>query len=178
MGKLIELAKKLKALADRGVGGEKVNAEKFLSNFLKKHNISFEDIEDEKIEHYFFKIEPRYRNLLNQIIKKIDYSLNIYGEVDAKTIKAYKMKGNYFTECTASQFVLIDSMFNFYKSIYEEELDVFFTAFCTANKLLIEVPEEQQKTISDLTPEELQRYRKANHMAEVITKRRFHKQLN
>lgn len=31
------MAKKLKALADKGVGGEKVNAEKMLNDLLKKN---------------------------------------------------------------------------------------------------------------------------------------------
>ena len=50
MSKYIELAKKLKALADRGIGGEKINAEKMLNALMKKHKISIEDIEGEKQE--------------------------------------------------------------------------------------------------------------------------------
>lgn len=178
VSKIIELAKKLKALADRGVGGEKDNAEKILSNFLKKHNLAFDEIEEEKIDHYFFSIDPNYQKLLNQIVKNVDYSLSLYGELDKETIKKHKMPGNYFTECTASQFVLISSMFDFYKKVYDDEVRVFFTAFCTANDLLSTPPPEQQRSLSELSPEELRDYRKANRMAEGITKKQYFKSLN
>lgn len=46
MEKYIELAKKLKELADRGTGGEKVNAEQQLTRLMEKHGITLEDIED------------------------------------------------------------------------------------------------------------------------------------
>ena len=57
MSKNIELAKKLKALADKGIGGEKSNAEAMLNNLMKKHNITIEEIEGEKLMDFFFKIE-------------------------------------------------------------------------------------------------------------------------
>ena len=95
MNKHIELAKKLKALADKGIGGEKVNAEKMLNDLLKKHNITIEDVEGEKTENYFFKVKPEDSNLFIQIVKRVRYDLKVYGEVPAKKIKELHLKGNY-----------------------------------------------------------------------------------
>ena len=47
--KIIIKAKKLKALAERGVGGEKDNAQKFLDIYVSKHNITNRELSDEKI---------------------------------------------------------------------------------------------------------------------------------
>jgi hypothetical protein len=44
MNKIIELAKKLKALSTQGFGGEKINAEKMLQKIMVKHNLTIEDV--------------------------------------------------------------------------------------------------------------------------------------
>lgn len=46
--KIIELARKIKELADRGVGGEKVNATQKLADLLKKYDIAFTELEETK----------------------------------------------------------------------------------------------------------------------------------
>ncbi len=53
MSKIITLAKKLHALAERGVGGEKINAEYKLKELCQKHNISLDDLESEEAEPFF-----------------------------------------------------------------------------------------------------------------------------
>lgn len=42
--KYLELAKKIKALADRGVGGEKINAAAMLELHMTRHGITMENI--------------------------------------------------------------------------------------------------------------------------------------
>ena len=60
MNKKIEILKKLKALADRGIGGEKENAELLLKKYMKKYNISEKELnKDEEKEVYI--------NLKNEI---------------------------------------------------------------------------------------------------------------
>ena len=43
--KYLELARKLKALADKGIDGEKYNAQKQLDKIMKKYGIRMEDLE-------------------------------------------------------------------------------------------------------------------------------------
>ena len=54
--KYIILAKKLKALADKGIDGERVNAQKMLDTLMRKHNLTITDIEGEKTDDYFFSL--------------------------------------------------------------------------------------------------------------------------
>lgn len=47
MDKKRELLQKLKALADRGVGGEKVNAQRKLDEYMRKHGYTLEDLDEQ-----------------------------------------------------------------------------------------------------------------------------------
>ena len=75
-----ELLRKLRALAERGVGGERQNAQKKLDELIKKYNISDEELEDEVAELYHFKYRGKRESaLLVQIMYKVcDKKDNIY----------------------------------------------------------------------------------------------------
>lgn len=47
--KRLELLKKLKALADNGVGGERENAQAMLDKLLAKYDISAETLSDDEV---------------------------------------------------------------------------------------------------------------------------------
>lgn len=176
--KIIDLAKKLKALADRGIGGEKVNAEKMLSDLLKKHNLTIEDIEGEKQEYYFFTIKPNDEiniRLLNQIIKRVNYDLTLFGPISPQKVNKHGFGGNLIVECTAAEYIEIESMFNIYKKLIDSEYDVFFRAFCTANDLLGQP--KKATTTKELSPEEYEKLMRANAMADNIKKENRFKQL-
>ena len=53
--KILDRAKKLKELADRGIGGEKVNAEKMLIIYKEKHKISDNELNAHKLDKEVFK---------------------------------------------------------------------------------------------------------------------------
>lgn len=96
MSKIIELAKKLKALADRGEGGEKVNAENKLQQLIKKYGITTEEIEGEQQHDYFFKIKTtRERKLWMQIVALVNREIKKYGEFPPGIIKTKVLPGNY-----------------------------------------------------------------------------------
>lgn len=177
MEKHIDLARKLKALADRGVGGEKRNAQKILDSLLKKHSISIEEIEGDKIETYYFKASGIYSDLLHQIVKRVNYNLKVW-EVPVKAQKKFRVAGNIFTECTAAEYIEIDQMFSVYKKLFKEESDFFFKAFLTANDLLARPPKEQMKTTNDLSPEEYAEWLRTQGMASKIRKETIRKQIS
>lgn len=177
MSKHVELAKKLKALADKGIGGEKTNAQKMLSALLKKHKLTLKDIEEEKKSLHYFKITSDKAQLLHQIIGFVNHDLRFWGEIPAATIKKLKMKGNFFTECTVAEFIQIEAMFEFYSRLYESELNVFFHAFVAANSLYPSIPNDQKKNFSDLTKEEQEAYIRAQELAEKIKTETFRKQI-
>ncbi len=175
MSKAIELAKKLKALADKGVGGEKQNAEQMLQKFLKKHNLTIEEIEGEKVNRYFFKIEKENQKLLHQIVKITNRNLSLWGEFPKNKMRQLRLSGNYMTECTASEFVEIKSKFDFYSNLYQDELDIFYTAFLHTNNLLVKSSSEDKEEKTSI--EELERQRRALLMSSQIKKGHYLKQL-
>jgi hypothetical protein len=151
--KHIELAKKLKALAEKGVGGEKINAEKMLNSLLRKHNLTIEDIEGEKIDHYFFKLKKEDERLWSQIVKSVNNKIKCYGPFPDKDIKRVGLGGNYMIDCTTSEWVEIEAKNTIYQRLYKDEVNTFYHAFCTANNILVQPDKEID--ISDLTEEEL-----------------------
>lgn len=177
MSKHLELARKLKALADRGVGGEKETAESMLNALLKKHNITIEEIECEKIEEYYFNLTPGEHDLWHQIIKHVNYSIKCYGEFPKKLIKDAELGGNYMIKCTAANYVEIDAKYAFYKNLYNEELDVFYSAFLMANDLLVDNPNKKDDN-SDISMEDYEQWKRRKDMAEKITVGQFRKQLS
>ena len=51
-----ELLKKLKALSDRGVSGEKENATKLLKKLMKKYGISEEEIQKDEVKEIYINL--------------------------------------------------------------------------------------------------------------------------
>lgn len=176
MSKHIELAKKLKALADRGIGGEKQNAETMLNQLMKKHNITIEEIEGEKIEMHFFKIDSKHHSLWFQIVKRTNDTIRCYGEFPKSKIKQFNLGGNYAIDSTTSEYIEIEAKYDFYRRLYESELDIFFSAFLDANDLLCDnKPEDLKK---QYTKEEIEKMRRIQSLSNKITVGQFKKQLS
>lgn len=174
MDKIKELLKKLKALAEKGVGGEAVNAQKLLDKKLKEHNLKLEDLFGDVLTYYYFSAKGSNVQLLYQIVKTVNYDRKLWS-VPAKKVKELGINGNQIVECTAIEFVEIDQKYSVYKRLYKSELDVFFTAFLNANDLLIRPP--KPKDVSDLSPKELEEYLRMQKMSKNIKSETFRKQL-
>lgn len=124
-----ELLQKLKALADQGVGGEKINAQRKLAALMRKYNISDEDISDELTQPCEFKYKgARERALLRQVIYKVTNQRNaIYGFRYTRTGRPVNnMLG---CDATKAQKLEIDFLFDFYKLLYKKEEETFYSAF-------------------------------------------------
>lgn len=52
--KILDKAKKLKELADRGIDGEMDNAKVFLDKYMKKHNIEMSELEGHTMNNTFY----------------------------------------------------------------------------------------------------------------------------
>jgi len=70
--KLIDKARKLKALADRGNGGEMDTAKRFYEEFLHKNNISEQEIDSEYFKRTFVLADSEYEILLSHIIMSVN----------------------------------------------------------------------------------------------------------
>ena len=67
--KIRELIKKVKALADKGIGGESSSAKEKLKILCDRYNINPKELEEEDQREYFFILRDKNeRDLLSNII--------------------------------------------------------------------------------------------------------------
>lgn len=74
---LIEKAKKLKALADRGEEGEKSSAENFYKEFMEKHGLSESEFDDKKFHRNIKLLNMDYEVLLSHVILAVNPFIKI-----------------------------------------------------------------------------------------------------
>lgn len=176
MAEIIELAKKLKALAERGEENEKQTADQMLRRLMAKHNITLADIEGDKIFDHPIKIEDQYQWLLRQIQLKVASESRLYGPLKPKDRYLFSpCKGvfNYVVKCTKAEFIEIMAWIDIIIPAFQKEQEAFEYAFCLKNDLLTK-PKEPIKA----TPEQQEMLEKALAMAGGIDKQTITKRLN
>lgn len=160
--KTIQRMKKLQALAERGVGGEKETAEKMLQRMLEKNGIrSLDELQSEEYEYVLFPYNGKYEmKLLKQCIYKV---LMAAGDRTYYRTKGKRQKLGIY--CTKVQKIEIQMEFDFYRKEFYEELDLFMIAFINAQKIFPpDAPVENSDSLSE-------RDMKILHMAGGIDKR-------
>ncbi len=177
MSKHIELAKKLKALSEKGIGGEKKNAEKMLLDFITKHKITISDIDGEEIKNFFFTIEESYFDLFYQIVKSVNRSIKVY-RFPKKEVRQFRLKGNHEIECTIAEYIEIEQSYDIYIKLYKEELKTFYEAFIHANSIYPKTSPEEMRSVDELSEEEQEKWIRKVSMAHNIKKATIRKQLN
>lgn len=163
--KIKDLAKKLRALADRGVDGEKINAEIKLTALLAKHGLSIADLDDDRVNHEQFIYKNGQAIILSHVIWRTMPDVKIWGS---------KRKRNAFIiECTHAQKIEILALFDFYRKAYLKELKIFNKAFILKNDLATNPKEGEQ--IPEMSNEEAMKLR--NLMKGIDQQNRFKAQL-
>jgi len=173
MKKQIELLKKLKSLAERGVAGEKTNARDMFDKLLLKYGITPEDIEAEMSKIFYFKEDGHYAAILAHIVNNVS-ELPLY-IVGPKEAKKQGVKANYCIECTHAEFIEIEQMFDFYKKLYDREIQVFLKAFLMSNNLLAIIKTKENYIAKEV---EIDEWRRARQMTSSIKGEEFRKQLH
>jgi hypothetical protein len=182
--RILDLLRKLKALADKGEGGEKENAKRMLYAAMEKHGISMEDIDDEHATGKWYKVPTDMVPLFFQVVRTV---------VRIKTYYSRKNERGKFRsieiEVTPSQHVEIEAKFHFYAQAYKKEMErfkkeqkerekLFFKAFIHRNDIFPESqPEEEtEKPKSNpISPAEL---KKIIDMMDDMDQHHYLKQLN
>lgn len=130
MSKTLELAKKLKALSERGVGGEAENAATMLSNLMNKHNITIEQLEEVERQNERFDIKENQVQLFGQVRSMVG-KFNLY---EIRNRKSNMFEGVQLS-CTKSEYLELSATFEFYWEAYEKEQKIFYRAFVQKNNL-------------------------------------------
>ena len=130
--KTIQRIKKLQALAERGVGGEKDTAAKMLQKMLEKNGISsLDELESEKYEYTLFSYRGKHEiKLLKQCIYKV---LRAAGDRTSYRTRGTRQKIGIY--CTKAQKIEIELEFEFYRNVFYEELSTFMDAFIQAQQI-------------------------------------------
>lgn len=148
----IDRLKKLRALALRGVGGEKEQAQAILDKLMKKYDISFDELDEDAVNDYIFEYHGKEQErLLTQTFFKVtngEHSIyNLTYTYSGRACKT-KLRG----ECTAAQKIEIDFLFDFYKRLWEKEREALLYAFIQKHEIFRELRDGEQG--SELSPEE------------------------
>lgn len=153
----VELLQKIKALAERGVGGEKINAKRMLDELMKKYNISEQDINEDEIRSFDINIVGfKAKSLVCQVLYSIVGNID-----DRKNLYSYKDNGKkkYYIKCTNAEFVEFQAKYKFYMHHFKKELELFYSAFIQANGIFPTADKiklgDEEKGFS-LTDEDLQ----------------------
>lgn len=160
--KIKEKLSRLKALAERGIGGERDNAGKLLDKLLNKYGARLDELDDEQEQDFFFKYSGKEQQaLLTQVASYV------IGESEhcfyCATPSGKRSKTKICIACTKAQKLEIEFLFDFYKRLWEKEKKTILTAFCLKHELFPRKTSE----ISDgekPTSQEIERIKKAMQM--------------
>lgn len=160
--KTMQRIRKLQALAERGVGGEKETAEKMLQKLLKRNGINtLEELEQDKPEYTLFSYHGQHElKLLRQCIYKV---LTAAGDKTFYRTRGTRQKIGIY--CTKAQKVEIELEFEFYRKVFYEELHTFMEAFIQAQRIF--PPDAPQGSYDKLNKKDM----KIALLAEGIDKR-------
>lgn len=150
--KTIQRIKKLQALAERGVGGEKTTAEKMLQKMLEKNGISsLDELEKDEVEYFLFSYKGRHEiKLLKQCMYKV------MGHSDhTKYYRTAGTRQKIGIYCTKAQRIEIELEFEFYRNVFYEELPSFMNAFIQAQSIFPADTPKNSKDLCDLSEDEL-----------------------
>lgn len=129
--KNLELLKKLKELAEHGVGGEKDNAQRLLEKLMKKYGVEKEDLSDDTLENHDFRYHNEYEmKLLNQVMYKVATGRRRYHYKFGKGSRT-----TYGCTCTKAEALRIQIEYEFYLALLKEEQEMFFFAFIQKHRI-------------------------------------------
>jgi hypothetical protein len=169
MNQYIELAKKLKRLAERGEGGERYNAQRQLDRIMAKHDISKEDLEEDVLHMVKFKVTKDQFDLFVQVARSL---VN-----DDRPLRRMKKKPSIiFAEITKLEEAEIRGKWGFYWRVYQEQRNIFYRAFIMKHQIFN--PNSKGKNVEDLTPKERREAMAAMRVSMTLDGAVYHKPLS
>ena len=150
-----DILQKVRALAERGVGGERESAQAKLEELLKKYGLSEQEVlgTNDSVQTQQFVYHGKWeKKILLQCMyatfRTKEFEREIYVPVGCgrRTI--------FFYDCTDVQKLHIDAMFEFYKTLFEKDLETFWMAFIHKHSLF-----GDDTSYADTSNEEIHRIR-------------------
>lgn len=155
-----QIIKKVKALAERGVGGEKTNAQALLKKLMEKHGVKDEDLEDDKKIWNLVFVPAERRALFYQVA----------GTVLGKDIYVDNSddEDSIFIQCTKAEAIEIEAKYTVHWDGFKGEIDVLLAAYIIRNDLVVK--DAGYMNPNNLTEAERMRIKRAMEMANTVKK--------
>lgn len=135
---------KIKELANNGVGGEKVNAEKLLKKLLYKYKITENDIKSDVLQMFTLTFRSKLeRRLLMQVIVMVRNSNQIEHRIYRKQVDL---------KLSVAEYLEISEIYDIYRKELDKNIETLFLAFIFKNK--IHRTNHNDDTKTELTTEE------------------------
>lgn len=150
-----ERLKKLYALAMRGVGGEKEQAQAILEKLLKKYAVSLDELDEDIINEYQLEYHGKEQeSLLKQTVYKVTDNKNAFYPL-CWSQSGRKCRTTLGVKCTAAQKAEIEFLFNFYIRVWEKEREALLQAFIQKHRIFGNLKDGEKGT--ELSAEELEK---------------------
>lgn len=168
--KYLDLAKRLKALAESGIGGEKYNAQRQLERIMREHGIREEDLERPNLAVVVFQSGRSSEH------KRLFFHVAVSVTGIKRQWMQNRMKSYLFSAAvTPAEEIEIRAKYDFYKKALKKQQDIFFLAFIKKNEIF--APDEVGRDIRELSERDQRKAFEALRMAQQIAKDIFHKQI-
>lgn len=172
--------RKLQELAQRGVGGEAINAQRVLDALCEKYGISLEQLEQEDKKKYVFPLRASVKTLfLHSFI--FMFGANVRFKEDFCT---YILGGKRFGELnlTAVEYIEFSQFWEWHRHNFLKERkrmrDTFESAYFSKHSLFTDdFSDEIRKMLDESEKPTLQEILAIQRMAENIEENTFHKQI-
>ena len=171
---LINRLKKLKALAEGGVGGEAENADALLARIAKANGIDIDRIDEEKKIEFRIKLSYTWqKKLIWQLIGLVNNDIKMWNDFKFRRNKPTPIPRIYVLECTQAEWIEILSKFTVLERDYKRQLDAFYRAFLIRNDLLLPASDDAPEP----TEEELRKWRDARRLSTGMERSQLHQQI-
>jgi hypothetical protein len=120
---------KIKALAERGIQGERENAQILLEKLLKHYHVTLDELAEEKQDFYTY----HYKNVTE---RKLLVQVIVYVHKTSEVKMKVNYKSRYFRlEQTQLQHLETLELYNIYRKAFDVELERLFVAFIHKHNL-------------------------------------------
>lgn len=162
-----DLLRKLKALANQGVQGEKVNAQAMLDKLMKKYNIDPESLDDDTLNWVEIKV------------KKGDWQKDLLIQVMLSCLPTYKRSNSFSrntvkVDLTKAEEIEVRAKYEYYSKRMSEDISILFSAFLHKNNLFYRYDDFPKV---DDKPIDKERVKKIVKMMDGMDRHTYYKQL-
>lgn len=167
---ILDKARKVLALAERGVGGEALAAKAALDALLKKHGLTIDDLRTTRRVERKFTIRGKEERsvVLHCLLKMFGRESDV-----TKSAGKYKRDPAVYVEMSDVEYLDFKPFFAFHMRQYRKErkklMDTITTAYVNKHRLFADDGPEAPKDMSDIDWETLYQVMKVSHTMDDVS---------